>query len=131
MTVDTDITSPFQFDWYTQSHASLLGTGRSAHYTVLVDENKMSADVLQGLVFNLCFTYARCTRSVSYATPAYYADRVCTRAQLLLARDDDTSTLASGHSGESEERMRARELAGYTSRLKAIHVAHKEALYFL
>jgi eukaryotic translation initiation factor 2C len=70
-TIDTDITSTYSFDWYTQSHASLLGTGRSVHYTVLVDDSKFSADVLQQLVYNLCFTYARCTRSVSYATPAY------------------------------------------------------------
>ena len=116
-TVDTDITSAFQFDWYTQSHvslrqvapddraadfsflarqASLLGTSRSAHYTVLRDDCGLSADALQQLVYNLCvtslfpplaarsfvpstntrcYTYARCTRSVSYATPAYYADR--------------------------------------------------------
>lgn len=53
MTVDTDITSPFQFDWYTQSHASLLGTGRSAHYTVLVDDSKFTADQLQQAVYNL------------------------------------------------------------------------------
>lgn len=53
MTVDTDITSPFQFDWYTQSHASLLGTGRSAHYTVLVDEAKLSADALQAFTYQM------------------------------------------------------------------------------
>lgn len=73
-TVDTDITSPFQFDWYTQSHASLLGTGRSCHYTVLVDDSKFSADVLQSFVYKSTYQFARCTRSVSYATPAYYAD---------------------------------------------------------
>jgi hypothetical protein len=54
MTVDTDITSPFQFDWYLQSHASLLGTGRSAHYTVLADESNYSSDALQALAYNLC-----------------------------------------------------------------------------
>ncbi|ORY67956.1 Piwi domain-domain-containing protein [Leucosporidium creatinivorum] len=70
-TVDQQITSAYTFDWYTQSHASLLGTSRSAHYTVLVDDSKFSADTLQQLVYNLCYTYARCTRSVSYATPAY------------------------------------------------------------
>ncbi len=74
-TVDTDITSAFQFDWYSQSHASLLGTSRSAHYTVLCDESSFTADQLQTMVYNLTYTYARCTRSVSYCTPAYYADR--------------------------------------------------------
>ncbi|ORY48823.1 Piwi domain-domain-containing protein [Leucosporidium creatinivorum] len=131
-TIDTDITSTYSFDWYTQSHASLLGTGRSAHYTVLVDDSKFSADTLQQLVFNLCFTYARCTRSVSYATPAFYADRVCTRAQLLLKSDtDDTSTVISSHSGASEENLRGQKLAEVTSHLRTIHVAHQESLYFM
>lgn len=51
--VDTDITHPFYFDFYMQSHASLLGTSRSAHYTVLYDDNKFTADVIQQLTFNL------------------------------------------------------------------------------
>ncbi|KAL8293674.1 hypothetical protein RQP46_000375 [Phenoliferia psychrophenolica] len=51
-TCDTGITSPFQFDWYCQSHASLLGTGRSAHYTVLVDESRLTADQLQAIHAN-------------------------------------------------------------------------------
>lgn len=51
--VDTEVTHPFQFDFYLQSHASLLGTSRSAHYTVIYDDNKFSADVLQQLTFNL------------------------------------------------------------------------------
>lgn len=42
-----DVVHPFEFDWYCQSHAGLLGTSRSAHYTVLVDDNQLSADVLQ------------------------------------------------------------------------------------
>ncbi|ORY67946.1 Piwi domain-domain-containing protein [Leucosporidium creatinivorum] len=131
-TIDTDVTSAYSFDWYTQSHASLLGTGRSAHYTVLVDDSKFSADTLQQLVFNLCFTYARCTRSVSYATPAYYADRVATRAQLLWKRDDDdSSTVVSSHSGASEEKIRVQQLAEWSGRLKDIHVNHSESLYFL
>ena len=38
-TIDTVITSPIQLDWSLQSQASLLGTSRSAHYTVLCDES--------------------------------------------------------------------------------------------
>ncbi|KAK4057062.1 hypothetical protein OIO90_001962 [Microbotryomycetes sp. JL221] len=130
--VDTDITSPFQFDWYTQSHASLLGTGRSAHYTVLMDDSKFSADTLQRLAYNLCFTYARCTRSVSYVTPAYYADRVCTRAQLLLrADDDDSASGISSLSGASEEKAIGQKLAEFTGRLKGIHPNLNTSLYFM
>jgi hypothetical protein len=41
------------------------GTSRPAHYHVLWDENNFTADALQSLTDNLCYTYARCTRSVS------------------------------------------------------------------
>lgn len=41
------------------------GTSRPAHYHVLWDENNFSADGIQSLTNNLCYTYARCTRSVS------------------------------------------------------------------
>lgn len=41
------------------------GTSRPAHYHVLWDENNFTADGIQSLTNNLCYTYARCTRSVS------------------------------------------------------------------
>lgn len=71
---------------------------------------------------------ARCTRSVSYATPAYYADRACTRAALLLEQDDN-SDAATSHSGVSADQERSRMLRDYNNRLQAIHAKHKEALF--
>ncbi|BGP18411.1 hypothetical protein JCM10213v2_006477 [Rhodosporidiobolus nylandii] len=130
--IDTTITSPFHFDWYQQAHASLLGTGRSAHYTVLVDDAGFTADQLQQLVFNLCFTYARATRAVSVVTPAFYASRLCTRAQLLLKReDDDSTTVVSSASGSSGERIREAALAEYNARLKDIHPAQDTRLFWM
>lgn len=41
------------------------GTSRPAHYHVLWDENNFTPDGIQSLTNNLCYTYARCTRSVS------------------------------------------------------------------
>lgn len=38
--------------------AIIQGTSRPAHYHVLWDENKFSADGLQSLTNNLCYTYA-------------------------------------------------------------------------
>ncbi|CAL5213279.1 unnamed protein product [Lathyrus oleraceus] len=75
--VDTSICHPREFDFYLNSHAGIQGTSRPTHYHVLYDENKFTADQLQSLTNNLCYTYARCTRSVSIVPPAYYA-------QLLL-----------------------------------------------
>ncbi|KAH9445098.1 hypothetical protein MJO28_012811 [Puccinia striiformis f. sp. tritici] len=83
--IDTDVVHPFDFDWYGLSHSGLLGTSRAAHYTVLVDDAKFKPDDIQQLTYNLCYTYARATRSVSIATPAYYAHHVCTRIKAMLS----------------------------------------------
>ncbi|BGP42098.1 hypothetical protein JCM10449v2_006100 [Rhodotorula kratochvilovae] len=130
--IDTEVVSPFNFDFYLNAHQGLLGTARSAHYIVLVDDSQFTADQLQSLVFNLCYTYARATRSVSVATPAFYASRLCTRAQLLLRReDDDTTTQYSSTSHSSEERLREQALSQCTERLRAIHPNHAETLFYM
>ncbi|QDS76208.1 hypothetical protein FKW77_008392 [Venturia effusa] len=77
--VDSGVTNPIYFDFFLQSHKAIKGTARPAHYFVLKDDNNFTATQLQNLVHKLCFTYARSTTSVSYATPAYYADRLCAR----------------------------------------------------
>ncbi|XP_047309924.1 protein argonaute MEL1-like [Impatiens glandulifera] len=71
--VDTKICHVREFDFYLCSHSGIQGTSRPTHYHVLFDENDFSADALQGLTNSLCYTYARCTRSVSIVPPAYYA----------------------------------------------------------
>ncbi|KAG9029602.1 hypothetical protein FS837_003510, partial [Tulasnella sp. UAMH 9824] len=81
LVVDREITSPVEYDFYLQSHGGLLGTSRSAHYNVLVDENNFMPDDLQRISFSLCHVYARSTRSVSIVPPVYYADTVCERAK--------------------------------------------------
>ncbi|GAA5918294.1 hypothetical protein JCM6882_006321 [Rhodosporidiobolus microsporus] len=128
--VDTGIVSPFHFDWYSQSHGSILGTSRSCHYTVLCDESRFSADDLQELCNSICYVYQRCARSVSYATPAYYADRLCTRATVLLGLSNaagGSSEGGSGGSGESAQELMERA----QERLKEIHPFHAQSLFFL
>ncbi|GBC16598.2 Piwi domain-containing protein [Rhizophagus irregularis DAOM 181602=DAOM 197198] len=80
--INTVITHPNEFDFYLQSHAGLLGTSRPAHYRVLYDENGFNQDALQTLSYNLCYLYARCTRSISLVPPVYYAHLVTKRAKL-------------------------------------------------
>ncbi|PKU67879.1 Protein argonaute 1B [Dendrobium catenatum] len=82
--VDSDICHPFEFDFYLCSHAGIKGTSRPTHYHVLVDENNFSPNDLQTLTYNLCYTYARCTRSVSIVPPAYYAHLAASRARFYL-----------------------------------------------
>ncbi|KAK6430491.1 hypothetical protein LTR95_013357 [Oleoguttula sp. CCFEE 5521] len=82
--VDTDITHPYSLDFYLQSHKPLQGTGRPAHYFVLMNHMNLDADELQGITHALCYVYARATRGVSYCSPAYYADRLCDRGRAWL-----------------------------------------------
>ncbi|WVZ62233.1 hypothetical protein U9M48_011999 [Paspalum notatum var. saurae] len=79
--VDTNICHPSEFDFYLCSHAGIKGTSRPAHYHVLYDENGFSADEMQTLTNNLCYTYARCTRAVSVVPPVYYAHLAAFRAR--------------------------------------------------
>ncbi|CAB5379107.1 unnamed protein product [Rhizophagus irregularis] len=88
--IETDITHPFEFDFYLLSHAGIMGTSRPTHYQVLYDENEFDANRLQTLTYNLCHTYARCTRSVSLVPPVYYANLAATRAKLYSSYDSDT-----------------------------------------
>ncbi|CAB4489033.1 unnamed protein product [Rhizophagus irregularis] len=88
--IETGITHPFEFDFYLLSHAGIMGTSRPTHYQVLYDENEFDANRLQTLTYNLCHTYARCTRSVSLVPPVYYANLAATRAKLYSSYDSDT-----------------------------------------
>ncbi|KAI6355982.1 hypothetical protein MCOR25_008028 [Pyricularia grisea] len=139
--VDRGITEAHTWDFFLQSHEALKGTGRPAHYIVLMDEifrpgfesgvkipirsgpsrggglgNSMhrgggisrggggnrgggmgqgasghgaaqlnEADTLEMLTYSLCSVFGRATRSVSYATPAYFADILCERGRCWLA----------------------------------------------
>ncbi|CAL9759948.1 unnamed protein product [Musa acuminata subsp. burmannicoides] len=89
--VDSMICHPTEFDFYLCSHAGIQGTSRPAHYHVLWDENNFTADALQTLTNNLCYTYARCTRSVSIVPPAYYAHLAAFRARFYMEPETSDS----------------------------------------
>ncbi|XP_061375182.1 protein argonaute 5 [Gastrolobium bilobum] len=96
--VDTSICHPREFDFYLNSHAGIQGTSRPTHYHVLFDENNFNPDQLQTLTNNLCYTYARCTRSVSIVPPAYYAHLAAFRARYYIEGEtsEGDSTGGSG-----------------------------------
>lgn len=52
--VDTEVIIPHAFNFYLQSHDSLLGTARAAHYVVLVDDSKYGGADLQKVVSTSC-----------------------------------------------------------------------------
>ncbi|CAG8932475.1 unnamed protein product [Penicillium salamii] len=91
--VDRIVTRPLYWEFYLQAQSPLQGSARPAHYIVIHDEiftdPKISpgkpADVVQELTHNICYMMGRATRSVSYATPAFLADRYCDRARKYVA----------------------------------------------
>ncbi|GFS34116.1 Stabilizer of iron transporter SufD / Polynucleotidyl transferase [Actinidia rufa] len=100
--VDSKICHPTEFDFFLCSHAGIQGTSRPAHYHVLWDENNFTADELQSLTNNLCYTYARCTRSVSIVPPAYYAHLAAFRARFYMEPDtSDSGSMASAVAGRA------------------------------
>ncbi|KAF1951180.1 Piwi-domain-containing protein [Byssothecium circinans] len=84
--VDSTVTSPFYQDFYLQSHNGLKGTAKPAHYFVLVNGMGLAEKVLQNFTHKICYTYVRATLGVSYAAPAYYADRLCERGRCYLRK---------------------------------------------
>ncbi|KAK4490521.1 hypothetical protein RD792_001201 [Penstemon davidsonii] len=99
--VDTKICHPHEFDFYLCSHAGIQGTSRPTHYHVLYDENMFNADAMQMLTNSLCYTYARCTRSVSIVPPAYYAHLAAFRARYYIEGTymSDSGSTAGGAGG--------------------------------
>lgn len=123
--MDTDITHPYEFDFYLCSHAGIQvslsqveprpftepgltaaalspslpprqGTSRPSHYHVLWDDNCFSSDEFQLLTYQLCHTYVRCTRSVSIPAPAYYAHLVAFRARYHLVDKEHDRCVGRG-----------------------------------
>jgi len=109
-TIDKGLGHPVENDYYQLTHGVLLGTSRPAHYSVIHDDNKFSADALQGLSFALTHVYARATRSVSIPAPVYYADIVCSRAKNHYPPggfDTETATQVSQSTDLLERQKRA------------------------
>lgn len=82
--VDTLVTHPYYTDFYLQSHNAIKGTARPCYYFLLTNGLRIATHDLQLLTHALCHTYVRATTGVSYAPPAYYADRLCERGRCYL-----------------------------------------------
>eukprot|EP00455_Lapot_gusevi_P034814 TRINITY_DN3851_c0_g1_i1.p1 TRINITY_DN3851_c0_g1~~TRINITY_DN3851_c0_g1_i1.p1 ORF type:complete len:868 (+),score=234.20 TRINITY_DN3851_c0_g1_i1:376-2604(+) len=102
--VDTVICDPRDFDFFMCSHPPLKGTSKPSHYHVIWDDANVTADQLQQLTYQLCYTYARCTRAVSIPAPAYYAHLAAYRARLYMVEDDSLSVL-SGEGGRRRKTL--------------------------
>uniref|UniRef100_A0A8D8VXJ5 Protein argonaute-2 n=1 Tax=Cacopsylla melanoneura TaxID=428564 RepID=A0A8D8VXJ5_9HEMI len=82
--VDTTITHPTDLDFYLVSHASIQGTARPTKYYRLWDEAKLTDDETEEMTYYLCHLFSRCTRSVSYPAPTYYAHLAAFRGRVYI-----------------------------------------------
>lgn len=97
--IDQGITSRDYYDFYLNSHAGIQGTSKPSKYSVLIDENNIPPDVLQGYIYRLSHGFVRCNRSVSMVNSAYYAHLLAFRGRAYLG--EDMSDSASSASNES------------------------------
>ncbi|XP_038214375.1 protein argonaute-2-like [Zerene cesonia] len=81
--VDKDIVHNSEMDFYMVSHQAIKGTARPTRYYGVRNDGKIPIEEVEQLTYYLCHLFSRCTRSVSYPAPTYYAHLACTRAKNL------------------------------------------------
>ncbi|KAL1899214.1 Protein argonaute [Sporothrix stenoceras] len=79
--VEKEVTHPFHYDFYLCSHTAIQGTARPVHYHVIHDEVKMPTALLQKMIYQQCYQYARSTTPVSLHPAVYYAHLAGDRAR--------------------------------------------------
>lgn len=92
--VDTVITNFRAQDFYLVSHASIQGVAKPTKYRTLWDDKDMHEDDIEELTYYLCHMFARCTRSVSYPAPTYYAHLAAARAKVYIGEKVDLMNLS-------------------------------------
>ncbi|KAE9215136.1 hypothetical protein PF004_g14846 [Phytophthora fragariae] len=108
------LADPQRLEFFLMGHSGIQGTSVPTQYTVMVDENNLSADQAEELTYRLCYSYARCTRSVSIAPPLYYAQLAAEHALGSLA---DVSTDCSSTSSNMASTY---TLAGLSDKLGGV-----------
>ncbi|KZF18861.1 Piwi-domain-containing protein [Xylona heveae TC161] len=79
--VEKDVTHPYEYDFYLNSHSAIQGTARPVHYHVLLDEAKLQPNYFQNLIYEHCYQYIRSTTPVSLFPAVYYAHLASNRAR--------------------------------------------------
>lgn len=87
------ITSATLNDFYLNSHVAIQGTCKSTKYSLLHDEIAITTSELELLAYWSTYLYCRCNRSVSVATPAYYAHHASKRGATLFEAGCDNDKL--------------------------------------
>lgn len=132
--VDTTIVHPFDFDFYLCSHYGGLGTSKPTHYCVLWDEHGFGSDPLEKLIYDLCFTFARCTKPVSLVTPVYYADLAAYRGRLYheaVMGERSPASKASVTSSSSGTSSSISSIGSFEDALYKLHGNLENMMFFV
>ena len=70
-------------EFYLNSHVAIQGTAKPCKYTLVYDEIGFKVRELELLTYWLTYLYCRANKSVSYASPAYYAHWLSKRGKHL------------------------------------------------
>ena len=94
--IETEVTHPFQWDFYLCSHVAIQGTARPVHYTVILDEANCQPNKLQAMIYSHCYAYIRSTTPVSLHPAVYYAHLASNRARFHENIGTDDGGFRSG-----------------------------------
>ena len=100
---ERSIVSAVYNEFYLNSHTAIQGTAKSCKYSLLFDEIGIKIAELELLTYWSCYLYTRCNRSVSLATPCYYAHWASRRAKHLFTAGADDLDLKAISEKWSEE----------------------------
>lgn len=92
--VDRHIGGRTYWEFWLQAHQGLQGTAKPAHYVVIKDDIRFSADEVQGFVHKLSYAFPRATKAVSIVAPVYCAHLLAERARVYLY-----ATMVEGSNG--------------------------------
>lgn len=89
----SSISSPNHIDFLLNSHAAIQGTCKPCKYVLLLDEIGFRLSEIELLTYWSTYLYVRANKSVSIATPAYYAHWLSKRGRSLLSAGADNNDL--------------------------------------
>lgn len=98
--VEKEVTHPFMWDFYLNSHVAIQGTARPVHYYILQDEMGVPVNDFQKMIYYQCYSYARSTTPVSLHPAVYYAHLAGARAR---AHENIASTEGFRAGGKGHE----------------------------
>jgi eukaryotic translation initiation factor 2C len=87
--IDTAIVHPYQNNFYLNSHNAYQGVNHPSLYHVLLDEIGFTANELQLLTYNLCFTDPRSSASEAIPSVVHQADIAALNARDLFYDNEE------------------------------------------